>query len=113
VALETYTGLKAFEATRADPPLVSSIISSVGNTLCNIYLTSYLIFQKEHCEDALLSKKSFITIADPKAGSLEKRTTANLLYNIIRKTISRHSIRPTSVEVCLIQVDVHGSPGQL
>ena len=68
------------------------------------------MFQKEHYDDALLFKK---TIADPKAGSLEKRTTFNLLYNIIRNTISWHSIRPTSVEVCLIQVDIHGSPGQL
>jgi len=69
------------------------------------------MFQKEHCDDALLSKK---TTADPKAGSLEKRTTSNLLYNIIRNTISWHSIRPTSVEVCSIKVErIHGSPGQL
>jgi len=38
VALKTYTGLKAVDTICADPPLVSSITSSVDNTLGSIII---------------------------------------------------------------------------
>jgi serine/threonine protein kinase len=78
VALETFSGLKAYDTGREDERLV------------------------EHCEESLLSQEQFCALADKRTKRRCPQLLRGKLFRIITRSLSKHSKRPSSTEILSI-----------
>ena len=97
--LETFTGLKAFDRARDDPELVSKSYNYVNDSKAILYFMNIMV-QAIHFEDHRQDMEKFKGLADSKLDPITDQILVTTIYNIIKKTLVRHSIRATAAEVC-------------
>ena len=89
-------GQVAFDRSREDPELVRSANMCVNESVLHF---SKFVTQAAHTEDSRASIDGFLTLADPSFGSISDKIVVTTIYNIVRKSLSRHGTRATSAEV--------------